>query len=292
VVAGAGAAGTGVALALHRSGWPVDALACRSVERAQERVALLDTGRALSLEQLCAEQPADGAARLLLIAVPDHAIAELASHLSRRPWAPDSVALHLSGSVEVAALQPLRDAGLAVGGCHPLKSFVDPQRAAETMADTVFALEGDAAAAALAEQLAHDLHARPFTLRPGRRAAWHAAATHASNHLVALLDQALDLAQTAGLSRDQARAALLPLLDGTLHNLRAHPPAEALTGPVLRGDVDVVARHLTTLAAGPADSAAAYRALARRALALARTRGTLTPSQLTRLETLLSEDTP
>ena len=101
-------------------------------------------------------------------------------------------------------------------------------------------------------------------------AAWHAGATHASNHLVALVDQALDLLQHAGLDRDTGRAALLPLLSSTVENLREHQPGQALTGPVVRGDADVVARHLEALKETSPELASAYKALARRALDLAR----------------------
>ncbi|HTE06266.1 MAG TPA: DUF2520 domain-containing protein, partial [Planctomycetota bacterium] len=189
--------------------------------------------------------------------------------LAGRPWPAGSVALHLSGSVEVSALAPLAHAGLATGGLHPLRSFVDPEHDARSMAGVVAALEGEPAALALAEQLAARLGMIAFRLAPGARPAWHAAASHACNHLVALLDQALDLMEHAGLARDAARAALLPLMAGTLENLARHAPAEALTGPIVRGDVPAVERHLHALAGAAPDVREAYLALARRALALA-----------------------
>ena len=289
VVVGAGAAGAGLARALGLAGWPLDALVCRSASRAAERRQIVGSGRPLSLDELLAET-GDGDPRLLLVAVPDRSIGELATRLAGRDWAQGSVALHLSGSVEVQALNPLRERGLSVGGCHPLKSFVDPARDAATLRDTVFALEGDPAALALAERLANTLGGRPFRLAPGRRAAWHAAASHAANHLVALVDQALDLAEQAGLSRDHARAALLPLLSGTLANLADRSPAQALTGPVVRGDVDVVARHLQALEALDDDLGQAYRALATRALKLARDERALPPGAADALHHLLSPE--
>jgi predicted short-subunit dehydrogenase-like oxidoreductase (DUF2520 family) len=288
VVVGAGAAGSGLGRALQRSGWPVDAVVCRSANRASASAEVVGDGRPLSLDGLLQEQ-CGGGARLLLVAVPDHAVSEVAERLATRPWPRGSAALHLSGSVEVDALAPLRAAGLDVGGCHPLKSFVDPERAAATLAGTVFAVEGDEPAVVLAERLVEDLEGRPFRLAGGRRAQWHAAATHAANHLVALLDQSLDLAEQAGLSRDEARAALLPLLGGTLANLEHHPPAQALTGPVVRGEVETVARHLDALTMGPADVADAYRALARRALRLAREGRDLDPARADAIARLLDD---
>ena len=74
----------------------------------------------------------------------------------------------------------------------------------------------------------------------------------------------------AGLSDADAWAALLPLVEGTFANLARQAPAEALTGPVVRGDVDTIARHVASLTE---DDAALYRALGRAALELARKRG-------------------
>lgn len=286
IVVGAGAAGTAIARAARAAGLPLAALACRSVDRARERAALAGGGQALDLAGLLAAGSAGPA--LLLLGVPDRAIAEVAARLAGRPWPAGCVALHLSGSVAVEALAPLRARGVALGAVHPLKSFVDPVRDAASMAGTVAALEGEPAALAAAGELARALGWRTFRLAPGSRAAWHAAAAHACNHLVALLDQSLDLMERAGLPRDEARAALLPLLRGTLDNLAELPPERALTGPVARGDADVVRAHLAALAAAAPDVQAAYRALAVRALRLAAARG-LPPAALAELRAALPE---
>jgi len=280
-VAGAGAAGSALAAALHRRGWPLVELASRRPGRARERLAQIAAGgpaadgaQALDFASMCAaDRPTGAGPALLLVAVPDRALPEAAAALARRAWPADSVALHTSGAVEVAALAPLRAAGLAIGGLHPLQSFVDLERDVAGLGRAIVAIEGDATALALAERIARELGARPFRLAPGARPAWHAAASHACNHLVALTDQAIELLATAGLDREAARAALLPLQRGTLDNLDAHAPAEALTGPIVRGDLAVVRGHLAALAAAPPDVAAAYRALGRRAVALARERG-------------------
>src|SRR6185295_14365650 len=99
-VAGAGAAGTALALGLQRSGWPLGEIASRTSARAAERCALLGGGTPVSLDGL--SDPARGAGEhpvLLLIAVPDRLIADVAGRLARRAWPAGSVALHLSGSV-------------------------------------------------------------------------------------------------------------------------------------------------------------------------------------------------
>jgi len=292
-VAGAGAAGSALALALRRAGWPLGFIARRTLERARERCQEVGGGTPVSLDELpaqLAQAPPDAAA-LLLLAVPDRLLAEQAAALARARWPSGSVALHLSGAEEVAVLAPLARAGLATGGLHPLKSFVDLQAGAD-LRGTLCALDGMPEALALAERLASAVGARTFVLRPGGRSSYHAAAAHVANHLVALLDQALDLLARAGLGREAGRAALLPLLAGTVENLRRHPPGEALTGPVVRGDEQVVARHLSALAALPPDVGAAYRSLAVRALDLARRDRQLDPAVADRLLALLRGPPP
>ncbi len=169
---------------------------------------------------------------------------------------------------------------------------MDAERAAGTFAGTVMAIEGDPEAQDVLHAIVRTLGGVALPLAPGTRGAWHAAATHACNHFVALVDQAIELMAGAGLDRDTARRALVPLLEGTLDNLRAHAPADALTGPVVRGDVLAVRRHVEALAAGAADTDAAYRALARRAVALAARERDLPPDVAIELEQLLRRSDP
>ena len=144
-----------------------------------------------------------------------------------------------------------------VGSLHPLQSFPSAEMGVARLPGSWCAVEGPAGV----ERLAISLGMRPFRVDPALRATYHAAATVASNHLVALLGQATRLAEAAGLPP----GALVPLVRSTLANVEAVGPAAALTGPVLRGDAETVARHLAVL---PAAERPAYRALAERALEL------------------------
>lgn len=286
-LAGAGAAGTAVSRAIQMSGHSLGSVACRTLERATQRCKALGGGLPTTLDDLAGDP--DGEPCVLIVAVPDRHIAGTAAALAGRQWPQDAVALHLSGSVSVEALAPLRDMGFSVGSLHPLKSFVESRPTpASPLEGIVCALEGDDAAVEIAERFALSAGARPFRLQPGGRAAWHAGAAHAANHLVALVDQALDLFERAGLDRETGRAALLPLLSGTLENLREHSPGQALTGPVVRGDADVVVRHMDALGEASQDVKSAYRALARRALDLARNERDLDETLAARIEAALN----
>lgn len=266
---GAGAAGTTLGHALAASGVELGAVVRRDAAAAVARVRELGAGTARSFEELLAHGLGEDRPALALLAVPDDALAELAAALASVPWPEHSVALHLSGARSHEVLAALHERGVATGSCHPLRSFVDPARDAHRLAGTVFAIDGDDAARARARDVAARLGGRTVELSPEGRAAWHAGASHAANHLVALFDQALDLFEAAGVARDDGRAALLPLLRDVLRHLEDAPPADALTGPVARGDAEVVAEHLRTMRPLDADLTLAYGALARRALRLA-----------------------
>ncbi len=227
-IVGPGRAGRSLALALQGAGWAVAA----EVGRHDD-----PTGASEGVD-------------LLVIATPDAAIAEVAGAV--RP-VPATVVAHLAGSLGTGALAPhARRAAI-----HPLVALPDPATGANRLSGAWFAVAGDT----LAWRVVADLGGRPITVADEDRTAYHAAASIASNHLVALMGQVERVAVTAGVPL----APYLDLARATLDNVAALGPAAALTGPVARGDWDTVRRHLAALA--PAERPA-YEALARQAALL------------------------
>ncbi|MFN8017088.1 MAG: DUF2520 domain-containing protein [Acidimicrobiales bacterium] len=180
---------------------------------------------------------------LVAIATPDAAIAEVAAAIAPQPTA---VVAHLSGSLGLDVLAGHE----RVGALHPLVSLPDAEQGAARLAGAWFAVAGDPSSSAAA-----DLGGRWFELADHDRAAYHAAAAVASNHLVALMGQVARIAEGIGVPGD----AYLALAAGSLQNVAALGPAAALTGPVARGDWDTVRRHLAAI--DPAERPA-YLALA------------------------------
>lgn len=222
---------------------------------------------------------------VVILAVPDDAIAPLARILAATAAVrSDQVVLHLSGSLDQSALSALTASGAALGSLHPLQTLVEPERAPEHLRGSWAAIEGAPRAIAMAERLARDIGLRPFHLKPGNKALYHAGAVFASNYFVLVEAIAQRLLEQAGLGKDEAWAALVPLVRGTLENLARVGPAGALTGPVVRGDGETIARHLATL---PEAEGAMYRVLARAVLDLVRERG-LAPDVIARLERALA----
>ncbi len=232
-IIGGGRAGGAMAAALAEVGWTVRPI----------------VGRAAPPEELAA---AAAGVELVLIATPDAAVAEVAAAVE--PSATAAVA-HLAGSLGLDAVAPHPRAA----ALHPLVSMPDAALGARRLlAGCWFAVAGDR----LVRRVVADLGGRAFVVADGDRAAYHAAAVVACNHLVALLGQAERIGAQAGVRL----AAFLDLVRTTVDNVAELGPAAALTGPAARGDIDTIRRHLEAVAP---EERAAYEALSQQALRLA-----------------------
>ena len=234
-------------------------------------------------------------ADVLLLTVPDRLIGAVAEQLvhecaeSAATEAADSkqslmgkVFLHCSGSIGLEELAPLAAAGVHVGSLHPLQSFAG---GATQLAGVYMAVDGDEAACEAATAIATALGGHPFRVPAAERAAYHAAACICSNYAVAV--EALAQRLMSRWLGDEAAAwqALLPLFKGTAANLeRTASPRTALTGPIARGDVTTVAKHLAVL---PPELLDAYCSLGLATTKLALANGTIDKEVAAELTQLL-----
>jgi predicted short-subunit dehydrogenase-like oxidoreductase (DUF2520 family) len=223
---GPGRAGSAVALALDEAGWTV-----------ADRLGRDD-------DVTTAASGVD----VVLIATPDAAIAGVAAAVA--PGA--AVVVHLAGSLGLEVLEPYPVERRAA--VHPLVALPSAEIGARRLrAGATFAVAGHAVAAAIVA----DLGGRSFVVADEDRAAYHAAAVIASNHVVALLGQAERVAAAAGVPL----AAYLDLVRATVDNVADLGPAAALTGPAARGDWATIQRHLAALDRIDPDERAAYEAM-------------------------------
>ncbi len=290
-ILGQGRAGLSLCLALRHLGSP-PALVW---ERAPARAALLAPILG-PLLRAGPEPPALDEAEVWILAVPDGALPELAAGLAARCGPrPDAVALHLAGALEASVLAPLGERGLSLGSLHPVRSLPDPlelpaaergAQCAALFAGTACGLQGEPLAAACAQALLARLGATALPLRPGGKAAYHAACVLASNGLVALLAEATRLARAAMPPETDPLQPLLALARGAAAQVEALGPGRALTGPVRRADVATVAAHRAALRGDPAEDL--YLALARSSLRLSESKDGPSAA-LARLAELLDE---
>jgi predicted short-subunit dehydrogenase-like oxidoreductase (DUF2520 family) len=169
---------------------------------------------------------------LLVIATPDAAVATVAASVDP---VPGTVVTHLAGSLGLDVL----GAHSRRASVHPLVALPEPDTGAARLRGAWFALAGDPFVRAVVDALG----GRWFAVADNDRAAYHAAACIASNHLVALMGQAERVGAAAGVPPE----AFLDLVRATVENVAALGPARALTGPAARGDWQTIERHRDAL---------------------------------------------
>lgn len=267
-IVGAGAVGTALGVAFARAGWPVAAVASRDPGRRERFVRLVGGApRAVARPEDLLDD-----AELIVLAVPDDAIAPVAARL--RLYAGQAI-VHTSGLLGREVLEPALAAGSAAGSFHPLVAFAETERAVAALRGATVAIEGDERLLPLLAALAEGIGATPVRLAPGAKPAYHAAAVLAAGGFVALLDAIAELGRVAGLDEAASLAVYGPLVEGTLANARALGIRAALTGPATRGDAGTLAAHLAVLAERAPAVLPLYASAAEREIELAAARGAI-----------------
>ena len=264
-VVSAGRVGAVLGAALARAGHRVTAAAGVSAASRARAAALLPGVPLL---------PADDVARgcdLLLLAVPDDALADLVTGLAATgALHRGQLVAHTSGRHGLAVLEPAVRSGALPLALHPVLPFTGSAVDLARLAGVSFGVTTPQQLRPVGEALVLEMGGEPVWVLDALRPLWHAALAHGANHLVTLVASAADLLRAAG-AQDPG-AVLGPLLQAALDGALAGGEA-ALTGPVVRGDAGTVAAHLAVL---PDDVRPAYTALARltadRALAAGRLR--------------------
>jgi len=224
-------------------------------------------------------------AELIILSVPDD---EIEYVCKSGPWQPGSSIVHCSGALSMDVLASAAERGAKTGSIHPLQTFAGGGDPVARMADIAYALEAsDDSLHDMLDTFVHALGGRPQWIRSEDKPLYHASAAMASNYLVALLGDASKLWESFGVSRDQGLHALLPLVKGTMDNLRGIGFPDALTGPIARGDVETVGIHLQALSQSQPDILPSYVAMGKRTIALALEKGTIDPAAAATLRKLL-----
>lgn len=288
-IIGPGRVGTAIGVLAARAGWPVVAVAGRRAETARAAAEAIGHGAGV-------RSPAEAAAagRLVLLTVPDDAIAAVCEELAAAgAFAAGAVVAHCSGALASEVLSPARQrCRCEIGSMHPLQTFPTAAAAIRQMAGTHCFCEGDPPAVAVLERLAGAVGARPVRIDAAGKARYHAAAVMACNYLVALMEAAAALAESAGIDRATWLSAAGPLVRSTVDNVLRTGPVEALTGPIARGDVETVTRHAEAMREAQPLLRELYAAAGRWTLELARSKGTLDAAKVDAIRERLNHFLP
>lgn len=224
---------------------------------------------------------------LLLLTVPDDMLGNVVSVLAASGALREGqYVVHTSGRHGLAVLEPAAAVGAHTIALHPAMTFTGTALDLDRLSGCVFGLTAGAAEREVAESLVADLGGRPSWVPEEMRTLYHAGLAHGANHLVTLVTEAMELLGAAG--ADDPAATLRPLLTAALDNALDHGDA-ALTGPIVRGDVNTVRAHLEGIAASAPTTMASYVALGRATLGRAVTDGRVLPIRALAIKQVLDE---
>jgi predicted short-subunit dehydrogenase-like oxidoreductase (DUF2520 family) len=280
-VVGAGRVGAVLAAALRAAGHEISAVAGESAG-SRTRIETLLPGVRVD-KPTAVSRSCD----LLLLTVPDDMLPNVVAMLSASgAIRPGQQVVHTSGKHGLAVLEPAAALGAHVLAMHPAMTFTGTDLDLGRLPGCVFGVTAVDATRSLAEGLVADLGGSVVWVAEERRTLYHAGLAHGANHLVTLVTQAMDMLRASG-ADDPART-LRPLLTAALDNALSYGDA-ALTGPIVRGDVETVRAHLADIAATTPGNLESYVAMARATANRAVLDGRLLPIRAAKLVGILND---
>ena len=244
---GAGKVGHVLARLWKQAGYEISAVTSRTEAHAQTLAAAVGADVVKTAAEVVARSD------VTLLTVNDDAITEVAEQITAaNPDLSGKGIVHTSGAKSLDVLAGLQAGGARLGSLHPVFPFAEVETALQRLPGATFAVEADDdGLQSWLTALVTAVNGRVMLIPPGDKVLYHAALVIASNYTVVLFHVAEQLLHEMVASQQAAHNALSVLLEGTVANLKANSTAEALTGPLVRGDMGTVAAHLEALAAYP-----------------------------------------
>jgi len=286
-IIGAGRVGSAVGFLLKRAGYAVTAVAARSPASAKKAADFIGSGEPTT-DAVKAASKTD----IVFITTPDGAIKNICDRIaSGGGFKAGSLVVHMSGAHSLDLLEAARTAGAYRAVLHPLQSLASREQGIKTLPGSYFRIETDPEAQVIAGEIVTALGGIELVMpkwSPDKDSAalYHAGAVAVSNYFVALVDYGLKFYQALGAEKKEALKAVLPLIQGTLHNIETLGIPDALTGPIMRGDAQTVRDHLHAMQKRTPELVSLYRELARQTVSTARDQGSInqkTAEELMRL---------
>ncbi len=288
-IIGCGRTGINLAVYLTKAGFEPSGFFSKTRSSAEKALKAVDSiGQIFDkVEHACTNND------ILFITTPDDTIKDVCSHIaSKNAFKAGMSVFHLSGALssEILFSAQQSDAGksdINIGSIHPLQSFTPYEDGqASPFTSINISIEGSDGAVKIGKKIVAALDANYFTIPTDAKMLYHASAVVASNYLVTIEDFAINLLQKADLSEEKAFEILEPLIMGTLNNIKNKGSIQALTGPVARGDSDIVSSHISAIEKGAPNFISLYKAMGKHTLDIAKKRKEISEKQINKLSEL------
>lgn len=238
---GAGKVGTSLGIYFKENGLNIGGYFSRTAESAERASTLTHSTAYSNLECLVNNN------QIIWITTPDDSIEKVAEQILELNIKGTKTFIHASGSLTSDALSCLGKKGHRICSAHPLLAFSDIAKAVSALKDTAFFIEGQTNALTEIKKILAETGNSYHIIDKKSKPAYHAAAAVLSNYLVSLVYASNQLFDVAGIDERTLGDASLVLVKSVLDNLQGKTPAEALTGPIKRGDAETVKKHLEVL---------------------------------------------
>jgi predicted short-subunit dehydrogenase-like oxidoreductase (DUF2520 family) len=236
---GAGITGTSLAVSIQLQGYPVVAVCSRTLTSAKKLASRIINCQVFNTAQEVADK-----AQLVFITTPDDVISEVVTKVH---WHKENYVVHCSGVHSRDILASAKQFGADLGCFHPLQALPNIERALKSLSVSAFAIEAEEPLLNILKEIVIALKGNCVILKAGDKVLYHTAAVFASNYLVTLVKLVTDIWQQFGVPQDQAIKALMPLMHTTLSNIENIGLPYCLTGPIARGDLITIRKHIDAL---------------------------------------------
>lgn len=276
---GTGTVGTAMAIRLSQTGYPVIAVYDLNPAAAKRMAEAVNGCRVMATAQDVAD-----AADFVFITTADDFIPQVAGEVN---WRKGQIVSHCSGAASTDVLEPARKGGARVGCIHPLQTFAGITQAVENLPGSTFAIEAEEPQFSVLKEMALKLDGDWLELKAEDKALYHASACIACNYFYTLMQVATDLWRNWGKSNTEATKAMMPMLQGALNNLSNVGLPKALTGPIARGDLMTIRKHLNAFQKKAPEIIPLYKELGKWTIPIGRAKGTLSEEKAGELRELL-----
>ena len=278
---GAGRTASALATGLAQSGYRIAAIASRTHESAR---LIAET-----IQDCHAEKDSSAivtSCDFVFITTPDDSIETVAGQIH---WREGMAVVHCSGAKTSDILKNAKDQGALTASFHPMQTFPKTGDGTHKLSGISFAIEGDPLILDELKKMAASLGGWPVEVSPEDRVIYHLSGFLACGAVTSLMSQASSLWEILGYKREYGLKVLLPLLKSTVASIETHGIADSLTGPISRGDIGTVERHIDALHQSAKSILPVYKSLASEALTIASQYSGIDQSSEKALRTLLKD---
>ncbi len=284
-IIGSGVVGTALGVVLSAKGYEITGVHDIKSESTRQLVERIGCRAYLDPQDVARS------ANILFITPSDSAIQKVTDELAdRQSFHPGQVIVHMSGAQSSEILDRAKECGAQVLSVHPLQSFANLEGAIENLPGSVFSIEGDKGAYDTAVCIVETLGGEYFFIDRAAKPLYHAGACVVSNYLVTLLDLGAKLLESTGIPGSMASRALMPLVHGTINNVENIGIPGALTGPIARGDLSTVTKHLECMEQMAPGLVKLYTLLGYYTAPIARDKGTIDEADMQGFQQVFSRE--